>query len=379
MLAPEPALAALLPAVRTATPVAARATGSGSPGNGAGPEAGAAAPAFALLADPAAAPAADADGKAAKAAVLRGRLAHAREPVPADGAVEAPAALVSIDAALVSVPAPLPCPAVAAPAPRPEVTLAVPSAGIAPSAESGAAPGVKLPVASAPVTPPPAEPEAPAPLPVDGPAPAAAQGVQPAGRGMEAGGAKPALRAEASRPLPQSEAGGAPAPGAISALPAAVGWQPVPPASPAAEAGSAPAPIAPQAVIGQVTVAVARSGGTARKVELRLDPPELGRVEIHLAPTERGALHATVVAERAETHELLRRHGEVLARELGAAGYSDVTLSFSSGGDATGRGSPALVPEPRGAGFVLAPEDDQSLPVAPRSPSPADGALDIRL
>lgn len=170
-------------------------------------------------------------------------------------------------------------------------------------------------------------------------------------------------------------------------VPGVVSWQFVP--QPAAGTASAPAPeaaplapdpqVRPEALAGQVAVAVGKDGHAARKVELRLDPPELGRVEIHLSPTEKGGMHAIVLAERPETHDLLRRHADVLARELGNAGYSDVNLSFSAGTDAgVGRGLPAPIPE-RGA-FALATGDAPgSGPAAPLPQPHVDGALDIRL
>ncbi|MBB5222513.1 hypothetical protein HNP73_002449 [Amaricoccus macauensis] len=170
-------------------------------------------------------------------------------------------------------------------------------------------------------------------------------------------------------------------------VPGVVGWQFVP--QPAAGSASAPAPeaaplapdpqVRPEALAGQVAVAVGKGGHAARKVELRLDPPELGRVEIHLSPTEKGGMQAIVLAERPETHDLLRRHADVLARELGNAGYSDVNLSFSAGTDAgVGRGLPAPIPER--AAFALATGDAPASGPAVSLPQPrVDGALDIRL
>ena len=92
----------------------------------------------------------------------------------------------------------------------------------------------------------------------------------------------------------------------------------------------------PQAVIGQVAVAISKASD--RKVEIRLDPPELGRVQIHLTPID-GGVQAVVMAQRPETQDLLRRHAEMLAHELGAAGYGNVSLDFAAGGEApAGRG-----------------------------------------
>lgn len=193
----------------------------------------------------------------------------------------------------------------------------------------------------------------------------------------------------ASAPAQAAPAPSAPSAGAatqavtLSPLLAMPSWQLSPqthaPTRTRAETSALPAGVVPEAVAGQVALAVAKSGG-GRKVELRLDPPELGRVEIHLSPAEKGGLHATVIAERADTHELLRRHGEMLARELSSAGYSDVSLSFSSGSDApVDRGAAGSLPT--AGAFAAVAEDgfDSAAAVPARSLPLADGGLDIRL
>lgn len=82
------------------------------------------------------------------------------------------------------------------------------------------------------------------------------------------------------------------------------------------------------AVASQVSAAI-RSGENDQ-IEIRLDPPELGRVQIEMRVVE-GSLHAVLVAERPEIGDLLRRHAELLQRELESAGYESVTLDFASG------------------------------------------------
>lgn len=137
--------------------------------------------------------------------------------------------------------------------------------------------------------------------------------------------------------------------------------------------------VRPDAIAGQMAVAIARDGGSG-KVELRLDPPELGRVEIHLSHTEKGALQATVVAERAETYELIRRHGDALARELSGAGYADVSLSFSAGRDATpGQGEPAPSPLAERVFAAMAADGFEQATTPSRRLAIVDGGLDIRL
>jgi len=63
--------------------------------------------------------------------------------------------------------------------------------------------------------------------------------------------------------------------------------------------------------------------------ELRLDPPDLGGVSIHFFEDETGAKRALVIADLRDTSELLRRHADLLHRDLARMGAGDVTLSFA--------------------------------------------------
>jgi hypothetical protein len=135
-------------------------------------------------------------------------------------------------------------------------------------------------------------------------------------------------------------------------------------------------PVAPQALAGQITLAVGRAT-TDRSVEIRLDPPELGRVQINLRPTETG-LQATVLAERPETHDLLRRHADLLARDLGAAGFRDVSLDFAAGGQtAPGRDEARAAIVAANAAADVPPE--AAVRPAPVRRDVVAGGLDIRL
>jgi flagellar hook-length control protein FliK len=82
----------------------------------------------------------------------------------------------------------------------------------------------------------------------------------------------------------------------------------------------------------QIATAIG-SGPSSGRIELRLDPPELGKVEILLEISEM-SLRATVIAERPMVNEMLRRHGDVLLTQLQQAGFTGVDLQF--GGNRAG-------------------------------------------
>ena len=67
------------------------------------------------------------------------------------------------------------------------------------------------------------------------------------------------------------------------------------------------------------------------KFAVRLDPPELGRVEVKLEMTPDGKVSAHITAERAETLDLLQRDARALERALNDTGLSANrdSLSFS--------------------------------------------------
>ena len=82
-------------------------------------------------------------------------------------------------------------------------------------------------------------------------------------------------------------------------------------------------------------IALAAGTATDGSVEIRLDPEELGRVKLRLHGQE-GAMSVTVIAERAETLDLLRRHIDQLAAQLKDIGYSELSFEFAGQGRGSG-------------------------------------------
>lgn len=77
-------------------------------------------------------------------------------------------------------------------------------------------------------------------------------------------------------------------------------------------------------------VAAIRADRGSNEIDVRLDPPELGRVRISLTIERSDIVTATVSSERTDTLDLMRRHQDELARELERAGFSKVRLDFSA-------------------------------------------------
>jgi flagellar hook-length control protein FliK len=99
-----------------------------------------------------------------------------------------------------------------------------------------------------------------------------------------------------------------------------------PTAAQAAATGSTPVPIAGLAI---EIAARAQAGGT--RFEIRLDPPELGRIDVRLDVDRSGQVTTRLVVEKAETLDFLRRDAPELERALQQAGLKtgDNGLQFA--------------------------------------------------
>lgn len=84
-----------------------------------------------------------------------------------------------------------------------------------------------------------------------------------------------------------------------------------------------------RSVVTQMQDAMARSG--TRPVEIALNPEELGNVRIALTLSD-ATIGVSIVAERSETLELLRRNVDQLLSDFKDMGYDDINLDFSGSG-----------------------------------------------
>ena len=118
----------------------------------------------------------------------------------------------------------------------------------------------------------------------------------------------------------------------------------------------------------QIGGAVAQMSGD--RVEIRLDPPELGRVSLSFSFAQ-DSVTAVLAADRQDTADLIRRHEDALQKELAAAGFENVDLAF---GDASGE-------KDAEDGESAANAGDESPPATPRAAprSAPAGKLDIRI
>jgi flagellar hook-length control protein FliK len=92
-------------------------------------------------------------------------------------------------------------------------------------------------------------------------------------------------------------------------------------------------------IAGLAVEIVARALDGRNRFEIRLDPPELGRIDVHLNVDRHGNVASRLVVERSETLDLLRRDAPTLERALESAGLktSGQGLEFSLRDQALGR------------------------------------------
>jgi flagellar hook-length control protein FliK len=76
---------------------------------------------------------------------------------------------------------------------------------------------------------------------------------------------------------------------------------------------------------------IAQTHAGKQRFEIRLDPPDLGRIDVRLDVDRHGHVTSRLVVERAETLDLLKRDASELQRALQQAGLktSDNALQFS--------------------------------------------------
>lgn len=121
-------------------------------------------------------------------------------------------------------------------------------------------------------------------------------------------------------------------------------------------------------------VAGASAGGGEQAIELTLNPAELGRVRISMTPGD-GTITVTVIAERPETLELMRRHADMLAQDFRHLGLGSAEFAFGRNpGQPGGTGTPDRAANPEDP-----PPSTIAAGPAPTALGIAADRIDIRL
>jgi hypothetical protein len=162
--------------------------------------------------------------------------------------------------------------------------------------------------------------------------------------------------------------------------------------APATQAAHAAPPASPPVPLGAVPMTIGlRSLQGSNHFEIRLDPGELGRIDVKLdIDKERGTVMAHLVVDRIETLALLQRDAGSLQQALSQAGLdaneANINLSLRSDAQSNGRGaenqgSDGRSPEgrPGHAGASHQPEGRAALEAIPLRTLNGLTGLDIRI
>ena len=131
----------------------------------------------------------------------------------------------------------------------------------------------------------------------------------------------------------------------------------------------------PRGVAPSIVRAASRAAKDDR-VELMLDPLELGKVKFDFTTTN-DRMQINLSVERADTLDLLRRHADVLRAEFRDAGFEGSSLSFSqwSHQGPKDQAAQSLFPDAEGDSFTSPPP----VSAPKRSLTSAGQGLDLRL
>jgi flagellar hook-length control protein FliK len=133
----------------------------------------------------------------------------------------------------------------------------------------------------------------------------------------------------------------------------------------------------------QVAVAVVRAvADGVERISIKLQPPELGRIDVRLDVGADGRVQAYVLAERPATLEILQRDSRELERALNGAGLDTANggLSFGLRQNGNGQaGGDGPAGQERRQGPENRPADAPPTPLPQPSRAAASGRLDIQV
>lgn len=149
-------------------------------------------------------------------------------------------------------------------------------------------------------------------------------------------------------------------------------------AAPAATPSTAAVPIA-----GLAVAIAARAQGGSNQFDIRLDPPELGRIDVRLDVNSDGQATTHMTADRAETLQLLQSQQPQLERALEQAGLktADNSLQFTLRDQSFAGQQNGSNPQSNGAAQLVVPDADLTPVAATQIYSRAGlgGGVDIRV
>ncbi|MBY0361875.1 MAG: flagellar hook-length control protein FliK [Phreatobacter sp.] len=179
--------------------------------------------------------------------------------------------------------------------------------------------------------------------------PARAEAVRPQVAEVATPTAAAAADSAVPDPTPQASAGPA------AASPSAFGTEV------AQKTAQAPAPGSPVPIHALAVTIAARAGSGATRFDIRLDPAELGRIDVQLTVDRDGAVKSRLVVEKQETLDLLQRDQRNLERALAQAGLqtSEGSLEFSLK-DQAGQNPRDRQPEPQASRHQMVVEDPET-------------------
>ncbi len=119
----------------------------------------------------------------------------------------------------------------------------------------------------------------------------------------------------------------------------------------------------------QISSAVAGGGD---RVEIALNPEELGRVRMSIV-TREDSIILHLGADRPETLDLMRRHIDELSSAFREIGYGSVAFTFGDGSDGTGEGAGGHEPDEAEIRTIATPDAPPERPTRPVS------GLDMRI
>jgi flagellar hook-length control protein FliK len=130
---------------------------------------------------------------------------------------------------------------------------------------------------------------------------------------------------------------------------------------------NSPAPAMQPSVVPIAGLAVeiaARAREGKSRFEIRLDPPELGRIDVRLDIDREGNVTSRLVVDRSETLDVLRRNAHSLERALEQAGLSTSQggLEFSLRHNALAGRDQGPSPLPRPSGEIVVPDPEGLIP-----------------